>query len=92
MVRKEPKGHGAKRWVEGRENIPKGSAICVVEDTVTTGGSLLKAIKHLENDGLVVKQCIAVVDREEGAKDAIENAGYPFSALVTKTELMAAKP
>ena len=70
-----------KKWVEGRRS-PNGSAICVVEDTVTAGGSLVKAIKHLENDGLVVKQCISVVDREEGAKEAIENAGYPFAALV----------
>ncbi|MEC7986261.1 MAG: orotate phosphoribosyltransferase, partial [Myxococcota bacterium] len=81
MVRKKPKGHGGKHWVEGIANVSAGSKVCVVEDTVTTGGSLLKAIKRLEDEGLTVAQCIAVVDRQEGAHELITNAGYDFKAL-----------
>jgi orotate phosphoribosyltransferase len=88
MVRKQPKGHGAKHWVEGLGNLPKGSKVCVVEDTVTTGGSLLKAIQKIEDVGLVVQQCMALVDREEGAAEKVRAAGYPFQALIGKRELL----
>jgi orotate phosphoribosyltransferase len=88
MVRKEPKGHGANNWVEGRENLPKGSRLCVIEDTVTTGGSLLRAVQKLEDIGYTIAQCIAVVDREEGARKRIENAGYQYLTLTTKSELI----
>ena len=63
MVRKEPKGHGLKLWVEGRGNLQDGDKVCIVEDTVTTGGSLLRAIEHVEASGLVVAQVVVVVDR-----------------------------
>ena len=87
MVRKEAKGYGAQNWIEGRENIPSEASICVVEDTVTTGGSLLKAIQKLEDAGYTVVQTISVVDRQEGAQELIEEAGYPFEALVTRADL-----
>ena len=87
MVRKEAKSYGAQNWIEGRENIPMDSAICVVEDTVTTGGSLLKAIQKLQEAGYKVIQTIAVVDREEGARELIEAAGFSFEALVTRSDL-----
>ena len=88
MVRKEPKGHGMKLWVEGLGNIPKGSKVCIVEDTVTTGGSLLTAAQKLEDCGLVVSQIIVVVDREEGALERISSAGYSFEPLTTKSDLL----
>ncbi|MGC6511054.1 MAG: orotate phosphoribosyltransferase [Myxococcota bacterium] len=88
MVRKAAKGYGAQNWLEGQAGLEKGTAVCVVEDTVTTGGSLLKAIKRIEDAGYKVVQCIAVVDREEGARESIEDAGYPFEALTTKQMLM----
>ena len=91
MVRKEPKGHGGKQWVEGLKNIPEGSPICVVEDTVTTGGSLLRAAEKLEDAGLKVAQCITVVDRQEGARKKIEESGYEYTALVTREELFKAR-
>ena len=47
MVRKEAKGYGAGNWIEGRENMPNGAKICVVEDTVTTGEIVTKAIQEL---------------------------------------------
>ena len=87
MVRKQPKGHGGKHWVEGIANLPKGAKICVIEDTVTTGGSLLRAIQRLEAEGCQIIQSIAVVDREEGAQERLSAAGYPFTALTSRTDL-----
>ena len=87
MVRKKPKGHGGKHWVEGIANLPTGAKVCVVEDTVTTGGSLLRAIEKIEQEGFSVIQSIAVVDRLEGAQELLTQAGYPFTALTTRTDL-----
>lgn len=87
MVRKEPKGHGTQLWVEGLANLPKGSPVCVVEDTTTTGGSLLTAIRHIESSGLRVVQCITVVDRSEGAIQTLADAGYTLEALVCRADL-----
>jgi orotate phosphoribosyltransferase len=88
MVRKQPKGHGLKLWVEGRGNLQDGDKVCLVEDTVTTGGSLLQAIQHVEDSGLVVAQVLVVVDREEGAAERMAEAGYRMEALVGRRELL----
>ena len=90
MVRKEPKGHGRKLWVEGRENLADGAAVCVIEDTVTTGGSLLKAIDNVQAAGLRVAQVLVVVDREEGAAERVRAAGFPFEALIRRRDLLPA--
>ncbi|NOY26431.1 MAG: orotate phosphoribosyltransferase [Oligoflexia bacterium] len=87
MVRKEPKGHGLKQWLEGRGNIPNGAAVCVIEDTVTTGGSLLRAVERIRETGLEVVQVITVVDRQEGAAECIQAAGLTLDALVTRADL-----
>lgn len=87
LVRKEPKGHGTQRYVEGRENLPDGSPVCVVEDTCTTGGSLLQAIDRAETEGLRVVQCLTIVDREEGAAEAVAARGLTLMALVRRSEL-----
>lgn len=87
LVRKEPKGHGTARYVEGRENLPDGSPVCVVEDTVTTGGSLLIAVDRCEAEGLRVVQCLALVDREEGAAEALAARGLLLESLVRRAEL-----
>ncbi len=90
MVRKEPKGHGRKLYVEGRENFVDGAKVCLVEDTITTGGSLLEAIERVEDSGLVVAQVIVVVDREEGGEERVVARGYPFHALVRRRDLLQA--
>ncbi len=90
MVRKQPKGHGTKQWVEGRANLSAGDRVVVVEDTVTTGGSLLKAVEKVEETGLIVDHCIVVVDREEGAQERIEAAGHRMVALVRRRDLVPA--
>ena len=88
MVRKQPKGHGTKQWLEGLAGLPANAAVCVVEDTVTTGGSLLKAIGHIEDTGLRVVQCICVVDRREGGTERFAEAGYTLEALVGREDLV----
>lgn len=89
LIRKNLKDHGTGRWVEGRASVPDGAAVCILEDTTTTGGSLLKAIERAEAAGLRVVQTLTVVDREEGAAERLQAAGYTLEALVTRTELLA---
>ncbi len=89
LIRKQPKGHGLKRCVEGRDRLPEGSKVCIVEDTTTTGGSLLEAIEKAEAEGLVVVQTLTVVDREEGADERLAKAGYRLEALVRRSDLEA---
>jgi orotate phosphoribosyltransferase len=90
IVRKEPKGHGLQRWVEGRANLPDGSLVAMVEDTTTTGGSLLRAIDRAESEGLRVVQVFTVVDREEGATEALAERGFVLEALVRRADLESA--
>ena len=89
LIRKNLKDHGTGRWVEGRASVPDGAKVCIVEDTTTTGGSLLAAVERAEAAGLQVVQTLTVVDREEGAAARLGDAGYTLEALVTRTELLA---
>lgn len=84
-VRKEVKAHGTGRRVEG--NFRTGSAVVVVEDVITTGGSALKAIEVLAEEGATVLGVLAVVDREEGGRAAIEAAGHAVVVITTSTRL-----
>ena len=88
IIRKEPKGHGTGQYLVGEKNLPPGSKVVMVEDTTTTGGSLIKAIERAQGAGLEVIQCITVVDRQEGAKEALAAAGYTLEALTDITELL----
>jgi orotate phosphoribosyltransferase len=87
MVRKEPKGHGAGNQVEGRAGLPDGSKVCMIEDTVTTGGSLLRAIDAVKAAGLDVVQVICIVDRCEGAAERFAEMGHTLEALVTRRDI-----
>lgn len=87
IIRKEPKGHGTGSWIEGKGNIPKGSAVALVEDVVTTGGTLLKAVERTEAEGYRVAQILAVVDREEGGRDALARAGYELEPIFTRSDI-----
>ncbi len=85
-VRKEPKGHGAGKQIEG--NFAQGDVIVIVDDVITTGGSTLKAIDVVEKAGGKVKFALVLVDREEGGRQAIEARGIPVVALFSRTELI----
>ena len=86
LVRKEAKGHGTKKLVEG--NIREGMRVVILEDVVTTGGSLLKAARAVEEQGGVIAGIFVLVDREEGATEAIAAEGYGFDSLFKVSELL----
>ena len=87
IVRKEAKGHGTGAWLEG-PLPPKGSVITVLEDVVTTGGSSLKAVEKLRNQGYLVNQVLAIVDREEGGVDAMTKANLDLNSLFFLKEIV----
>jgi orotate phosphoribosyltransferase len=87
IVRKEAKGHGTGAWLEG-PLPPKGSVITVLEDVVTTGGSSLKAVEQIRNQGYLVKQVLAIVDREEGGLDAMTKADLELNSLFFLKEIV----
>jgi orotate phosphoribosyltransferase len=89
VVRKEPKGHGTGQWIEGRKTIPDGSRVAVIEDVVTTGGSALKAIERCRVEQLQPVVCLALVDRREGGREAIEATGVPLQALFTREDFVS---
>ena len=90
IIRKEPKGHGTRAWVEGAKFLEYGTPIAIVEDVVTTGGSSLKAAGHAKEAGLDVVKIVALVDRDEGAAAAIRAAGYVFESILTIHEVRRA--
>jgi orotate phosphoribosyltransferase len=84
IVRKEAKSHGTTQAIEGP--LPTGCRVAIVDDTCTTGGSLLHAIAAAEAAGCTVVKVIALLDRREGGGDELRRRGYDFVAL------MAASP
>ncbi|MBK1835507.1 orotate phosphoribosyltransferase [Roseibacillus ishigakijimensis] len=86
-VRKEAKKYGTGKRVEG--NFKSGDTIILVEDTATTGGSTLKAMDAIEAEGGKVAFVVILVDREEGAKEVIEERGVEVVSIYRKGELIA---
>lgn len=84
-VRKEAKGHGMGRRIEGC--LAAGDPVVVVEDVITTGHSALEAVAQVRSAGGQVLGVLAVVDREEGGREAIAAGGVPVTALVRAAEL-----
>lgn len=85
IVRKESKGHGRGRKIEGC--LEAGDKVVIVEDVITTGGSALKAVEAAREAGAEVAGIIAIVDREEGGREAIESQGLLVRSLFSATEL-----
>ena len=85
MVRKEPKGHGMQRYVEGP--VEPGQRVVIVEDVTTTGGSSLLAIDRATEFGLRVERVVTVIDRLAGAAEAFAARGIPLEPLVTIRDL-----
>lgn len=91
FVRGERKAHGLQRWVEGP--VEPGARCLVVEDTVTSGGSTVKALERIRGEGLEPVAVLAVVDRLAGGGECIEAAAEaPYRALVTIDELYPERP
>lgn len=80
MVREETKEHGTKRKIEG--HLKEGSRVALVDDVITTGGSLLSAIEAVEAAKCKVVKVMVLVDRHEGGSDRLKQEGYDFSAIL----------
>lgn len=85
IVRKEPKTHGEMKLIEGP--FRKGLKCLIVDDVITTGSSILKAAKAVEDEGGIVILTMGIVDRLEGGRENIEKAGYIFQSIFTRKEL-----
>lgn len=82
VVREEQKGHGAKKSIEGGLPATKGARVAVIDDVITAGGSVFKAIESVEAAGCTVARVIVLVDRHQGGSDRVRERGYDFTALL----------
>jgi orotate phosphoribosyltransferase len=88
IVRKEAKGHGTGNYIEGLKNMPAGCRVALVEDVVTTGGTLLKVIERVESQGFTVGLVATVVERQEGGVATLADKGYKLESIFTREELL----
>lgn len=84
--RKEAKSYGTKAEIEGEYHA--GETAVIIDDLATTGGSKFEAIEKLTGAGLVVKDVVVLVDRQSGAKESLEQAGYAMYAVLTISQLL----
>jgi uridine monophosphate synthetase len=84
--RKEVKTYGTRAEIEGHYHA--GETVLVIDDLATTGGSKFEAIEKLTGVGLIVKDVVVLVDRQSGAKESLEQAGYSMHAVLTITQLL----
>jgi len=89
IVRGETKEYGTANRIEGP--FERGDLVCLVEDVVTSGGALAESVSALRDAGLVVRNALCVVDREEGGADALARLGVRLRALYRASELLAAR-
>ncbi|MEM3280288.1 MAG: orotate phosphoribosyltransferase [Candidatus Micrarchaeaceae archaeon] len=87
IIRKEEKGYGTQRLVEGVLN--RGDKVVIVDDVATTGKSIIRAANILRGEGAVVEKALVVVDREEGAEQNLAEAGLKMVSVVKVSNLMA---
>lgn len=80
IVRGETKGHGTQRRVEGP--LTAGSRVAIVDDVVTTGGSVLRAIEAVEAEGCQVVKVVVLLDRQQGGAAEITRRGYDFATIL----------
>jgi len=86
LVRKEPKGHGTAKLIEG--HFSGDSTVALVEDVVTTGSSVLRALAVARGEGATVPRLVCVVDREQGGAEAFAEHDVDFRALFKVSELL----
>jgi orotate phosphoribosyltransferase len=85
IIRNAKKDYGTSKPFEGR--LTDGDSVLLVEDIATTGGQVLEAAKLIRDIGAKVERIVAVIDRQEGARENIEQAGFAFESLFTKADL-----
>jgi orotate phosphoribosyltransferase len=86
IVRGETKEYGTAKRIEGP--FEAGELVCLLEDVVTTGGALVESVSALREEGLVVRNAVCVVDREEGGSDALARCGVRLRALFREKDLL----
>ena len=86
IVRGETKEYGTAKRIEG--TFEPGELVCLVEDVVTSGGALAESVSALRDEGLVVRNAVCVVDREEGGSDALARLGVRLRPLFRASELL----
>lgn len=88
IVRKQAKGHGTGAWLEGP--LPEaGALVTVLEDVVSTGGSAIQAVNQLKKAGYTVQRVVTIVDREQGGREAMDEAGLELVSLFRLNEVAA---
>lgn len=80
IVRKTPKPHGKRKQIEGPD-IDSASQVAIIDDVATTGSSLIDCVNILGSSGFVVKEAVAIIDREEGAGENLKKLGVNFSSI-----------
>lgn len=85
IVRKEKREHGTGKQVEG--DLEKGERVVIVEDVTTTGGSVVNTVSLIRAEGGMVEKVLTVVDRDEGAKEKLEEVGVKLLPLVRRSDL-----
>jgi len=83
-IRKEPKTHGTMRWIEGR--LKPNSKVIIVDDVVTQGSSVIKAVEKVREIGCQVLGVVAIVDREEGCGERLRREGISFMPIFKKSD------
>jgi orotate phosphoribosyltransferase len=85
FVRKKAKDYGTRRIAEGMDI--KNKELLVVEDVVTSGGQIILSVNELRQAGAIIKYAVCVIDREQGGKENLENAGIELIPLFTMSEI-----
>jgi orotate phosphoribosyltransferase len=90
IIRKKSKGHGTDQYLEGLANFSEGDKVVLLEDVCTTGGTLITAAERVRDAGLVIVGVLAVLDREEGGRERLKEAGLELNSIFTRKELLSA--
>jgi orotate phosphoribosyltransferase len=90
IIRKQSKGHGTNQYLEGLANFEQGDRVVLLEDVCTTGGTLITAAQRVRDAGLEIAGVLAVLDREEGGREKLKEAGLELDAIFTRKELLSA--
>lgn len=90
IIRKQPKGHGTNQYLEGLKNFRPGDRVALLEDVVTTGGTLLTSVERVRSAGFEVAAVLCVLDREEGGRERLAEAGLTLDSIFTRKALLAA--